>query len=340
MEYVEGRDLQRTVHAEGPLDYVRAADYVRQAAEGLAHAHDAGLIHRDVKPANLLVDQKQVVKVLDLGLARFNDEGQASLTVIHDENVLGTADYLAPEQAVDSHGVDGRADIYSLGCSLYYLLTGHPPFPDGTLPQRLMKHQRAAPPSIRLDRPEAPEDLLAICAKMMAKKPADRYQSMYEVSAALAEWLLRRGIAADSQVGSGSSGGQLAAAAAVVRTAVGEGSGQRRQPAARRTAASAPATEASELTIKGAQGSTIRRASPTPAPAKKQILTARSLEETSGADFLKDLQQLAAAPVPRASQEILARRSRRREIPLWVWGAIAGGAIVALVLLLLLVKSV
>jgi serine/threonine-protein kinase len=287
-----------------------------------------------------LVDQKQVVKVLDLGLARFNDEGQASLTVIHDENVLGTADYLAPEQAVDSHGVDGRADIYSLGCSLYYLLTGHPPFPDGTLPQRLMKHQRAAPPSIRLDRPEAPEDLLAICAKMMAKKPADRYQSMYEVSAALAEWLLRRGIAADSQVGSGSSGGQLAAAAAVVRTAVGEGSGQRRQPAARRTAASAPATEASELTIKGAQGSTIRRASPTPAPAKKQILTARSLEETSGADFLKDLQQLAAAPVPRASQEILARRSRRREIPLWVWGAIAGGAIVALVLLLLLVKSV
>ena len=183
MEYVEGRDLQKIVHDDGPLDYVRAADYIRQAAEGLAHAHQAGLIHRDVKPANLLVDPAGVVKVLDLGFARFDDESNASLTVIHDENVLGTADYLAPEQAVDSHGVDGRADIYSLGCSLYFLLTGHPPFPDGTLGQRLMKHQKEPPPDIREDRPDAPPDLIAICLKMMAKRPQQRQQSMAEVAA-------------------------------------------------------------------------------------------------------------------------------------------------------------
>ena len=102
MEYVEGRDLQHIVKDDGPLDYVTAADYIRQAAEGLAHAHGAGLIHRDVKPANLLVNQKKVVKVLDLGLARFTGEDKASLTVAYDENVLGTADYLAPEQALDS----------------------------------------------------------------------------------------------------------------------------------------------------------------------------------------------------------------------------------------------
>ena len=116
MEYVDGRDLQQMVKKDGPLDYATAADYIRQAAEGLDHAHAAGLIHRDVKPANLLVDQKNVVKVLDLGLARFTDDDRASLTVQYDENVLGTADYLAPEQAIDSHGVDARADIYSLGC--------------------------------------------------------------------------------------------------------------------------------------------------------------------------------------------------------------------------------
>ncbi|MFH1269023.1 MAG: serine/threonine-protein kinase, partial [Planctomycetota bacterium] len=182
MEYVEGRDLGRMVKNDGPLDYPLAADYMRQAAEGLAHAHQAGLIHRDVKPANLLVDRSGVVKLLDLGLARFTGEDTASLTLASDENVLGTADYLAPEQAIDSHGVDARADIYGLGCSLYYVLTGHPPFPDGTLPQRLMMHQKAPPPSIHKDRPDAPDDLVAICLAMMAKKPADRPQTAPEVA--------------------------------------------------------------------------------------------------------------------------------------------------------------
>ena len=217
MEYVEGRDLQHIVKEDGPLEYAAAAEYIRQAAEGLAHAHQAGLIHRDVKPANLLVDQKNVVKVLDLGLARFTDEGKASLTVEFDENVLGTADYLAPEQALDSHGVDARADIYGLGCSLYYLLTGHPPFPGGTLPQRLVMHQRQPPPSIFLDRPDAPQELVDICAKMMAKKPDQRYQSADEVAKVLAGWLVAQGQTVES--GGGGSSGRLIGAAASERVA-------------------------------------------------------------------------------------------------------------------------
>ncbi|HEY4760313.1 MAG TPA: serine/threonine-protein kinase [Thermoguttaceae bacterium] len=203
MEYVEGRDLQQMVKDDGPLDYITAANYMLQAADGLAHAHNAGLIHRDVKPANLLVDQKNVVKVLDLGLARFTGEDRASLTVAYDENVLGTADYLAPEQALDSHGVDSRADIYSLGCSLYFLLTGNPPFPEGTLPQRLMMHQKQAPPSIFEKRPAAPQVLVDICVKMMAKKPDQRYQSMREVSRALANWLVSQGEKVESDSDSG-----------------------------------------------------------------------------------------------------------------------------------------
>jgi serine/threonine-protein kinase len=195
MEYIDGRDLQQIVDQDGPLDYVKAADFARQAALGLAHAHAAGLIHRDVKPANLLLAPGNVVKLLDLGLARFTDDPD-SLTLAFDENVLGTADYLAPEQAVDSHNVDARADIYGLGCSLYFLLTGHPPFVGGTLPQRLIMHQTQEPPSIHLDRPDAPADLVAICQTMLAKRPEHRYQSAAEAADALAQWLRGQGIEA------------------------------------------------------------------------------------------------------------------------------------------------
>ena len=193
MEFVQGRDLQKLVKAQGVLPFELAADYIRQAADGLAHAHKMGLIHRDIKPANLLIDPAGTVKVLDLGLARFADETQGSLTIAHDENVLGTADYLAPEQAINSHRVDTRVDIYSLGCTLYFALTGHPPFPDGTLPQRLMKHQTTEPTSIAKERRGAPAELVAICQRMMAKSADKRYQTATEVSEALAAWLASSG---------------------------------------------------------------------------------------------------------------------------------------------------
>jgi len=187
MEYVEGLDLQRLVELEGPLDCERAADYVRQAADGLEHAHQRNMIHCDIKPSNLLVNPQGVVKILDMGLARLTDRDESSVDD-QDERVLGSVDYLAPEQALKDTDLDGRADLYSLGCTLYFLLTGHPPFPQGTLPERILKHQMQEPPSIRSQRRDVPADLAAICAKMMAKKREDRYQTAAEVSQALAQW--------------------------------------------------------------------------------------------------------------------------------------------------------
>jgi serine/threonine protein kinase len=193
MEYVDGQDLHQIVAGQGPLDYDTAADYVAQVANGLQHAHEMGLVHRDIKPANCLVDRHQTVKLLDLGLAKLTEDDQASLTMANEENVLGTADYLAPEQALDSHSADSRADIYSLGCTLYYLLTGSPPFPEGSISERLLKHQTARPDSIFKTRPDAPPSLVDICETMMAKKPDDRFQTAGEVAHNLKEWLADRG---------------------------------------------------------------------------------------------------------------------------------------------------
>ena len=194
MEYVEGQDAQATVQENGRLDYVKAAEVIRQTANGLAHAHENGLIHRDIKPANLLLDKKGVVKILDLGLARFHDDsGMASLTAAHNETVLGTADYLSPEQALNSHNVDQRTDIYSLGCTAYFLLTGHPPFPEGSVAQRLVAHQVKQPRPIAEERADAPPELTAIISKMMAKNLDDRYQNAAEIAAVLAAWLVQHG---------------------------------------------------------------------------------------------------------------------------------------------------
>src|SRR5690606_26333690 len=143
------------------------------------------------KPGNLLIDRTEIVKLLDMGLARFfHDTEEESLTVAHDEKVLGTADYLAPEQALDSHSVDARADLYSLGCTFYFLLTGHPPFTEGTLAQRLMSHQTKQPPAVTDERPDMPSELLAILEKMMAKNREERYQTAGEIAQDLGRWLV------------------------------------------------------------------------------------------------------------------------------------------------------
>jgi tRNA A-37 threonylcarbamoyl transferase component Bud32 len=189
MEFVDGTNLQELVRKSGPLDVARACHYVYGAAVGLQHAHEIGLVHRDIKPGNILIDRSGVIKVLDLGLARFFNDEEDNLTRVHDENVLGTADYLAPEQALDSHTVDIRADIYSLGATFYFLLTGTPPFPDGTVPQKLLWHQQREPKPIRSIRPEVPDGVAAVISRMMAKRPEDRYQTPADVIAAMQPWV-------------------------------------------------------------------------------------------------------------------------------------------------------
>src|SRR5262245_1443920 len=187
MEYVDGTSLQDLVRKGGALDPVRAAHYISQAAQGLQHAHEvAGLVHRDIKPGNLIVDRGGTVKVLDMGLARFFNDEEDNITKKYDENVLGTADYLAPEQALNSHEVDIRADIYSLGATFYFCLTGRTPFNEGTVAQKLIWHQTRQPKSIRTFRDDVPEAVIALIDRMMAKEPGQRFQTPAAVAEALA----------------------------------------------------------------------------------------------------------------------------------------------------------
>lgn len=187
MELVDGQNLQELVKAEHPLTCPRIAGLIAQAAFGLQHAHDRGFVHRDVKPANVLVDKSDQVKILDLGLAMGEYPDQASLTLENDERLLGTADYLAPEQALDCHAVDHRADIYALGGTLFYALTGQPPYPDGSIAQKIAQHQSAAPPDPREFRTDCPERLAELCLHMMQKSPAARVGSAREVAEILRE---------------------------------------------------------------------------------------------------------------------------------------------------------
>jgi WD40 repeat protein len=207
MEFIEGTDLGRLVQHSGPLPLGQACEYIRQAALGLEHAHEHCLVHRDIKPANLLLtltagqrargvpganlsarSPGAIIKIIDWGLAdrRLPQGYDSGTTPVPRNEMVGTADYLAPEQARDSTSANIQSDIYSLGCTLYHLLAGHPPFPGGSLMQKLLKHQQTEPKSIREIRPDVPEGLAIILQKMMAKEPAYRYRTPAMVAVALA----------------------------------------------------------------------------------------------------------------------------------------------------------
>ncbi len=186
MELVKGKVLSDLVKENGPLPMSQALDYLIQSAKGLEYAHRQGVIHRDIKPSNLILDEKGCVRVLDMGLARLDTVEESSREQLTQAGTsLGTSDYMAPEQAIDSIRADQRSDIYSLGCTLYALLCAEVMFPSSSETKRLLDHQTASPPPLRHKRADAPPQLEAIYQKMVAKKPEDRYQTMVEVLKAL-----------------------------------------------------------------------------------------------------------------------------------------------------------
>ena len=215
MEFVEGQDLASLVKDRGSMGVREAVECTLQAARGLQYAHEQGIVHRDIKPGNLLLDKRGTVKILDMGLARIAGAnaalaGPERLTTTG--QVMGTCDYMSPEQALDAHETDHRADIYSLGCTLYRLVTGQPPYLGQSLMQILLAHRENPVPSLCSARPEAPAELDACFQKMVAKQPQDRQQSMTEVISDLESVLssLSGRPATPAAAKPGSSGGAVA----------------------------------------------------------------------------------------------------------------------------------
>ncbi len=186
MEYVEGTDLGEVLRRSGPLSSPEAISAVRQAALALGYAHQQGIVHRDIKPANLLRDVGGCVKVVDLGLARVSEwEGARGSELTQLGSVAGTVDFMPPEQAENPLEVDARSDIYSLGCTLYFLLTGGPMFSKSSMVARILAHRATPPPRLSVAGRDAPEGLNSLFQRMVAKSPNDRFASMEEVVAAL-----------------------------------------------------------------------------------------------------------------------------------------------------------
>jgi eukaryotic-like serine/threonine-protein kinase len=198
LEYVEGIDLAKLVKEGGPLPVAQACDFVRQVALGLQHAHERGLVHRDIKPSNLLLCRTTsahgegplglvagTVKILDMGLARLQSPPNPGEELTQDQATLGTPDFISPEQARDARSADIRSDIYSLGCTFYYLLTAKVPFPEAAAMEKLLKHWIEEPVPIEERRPEVAPEVADILRKLMAKRPEDRYQAPIEIVAAI-----------------------------------------------------------------------------------------------------------------------------------------------------------
>jgi hypothetical protein len=311
MEYVDGVDLHQLVRARGPLPVSNACYYIHQAAKGLQHAHERGMVHRDIKPNNLMLTidgKKQVVKILDFGLAKANSENPIDGGLTGEGQVLGTPHYMAPEQISHASKADIRADIYSLGCTLYFLLTGDPPFRDKeSVFEILTAHHRETPKPVNEERADIPKELAEIVAKMMAKETVNRYPDPAVVMQALAPYF-KAGI-----------------------KAIPAGSGRFSTPAAGPPApetASSKATDATRMPARG-PGAT---ASPSPAdpaaaiPAGEEVIPAdlqRALESPGAAGYVP-----ATARVGKSDGWLSALRSNPR-----IAGVAAGSSLLVLLAL-------
>ena len=180
-EYIEGETIRALVERDGPLPLADALSYTLQVADALAHAAERGVVHRDIKPSNIMITPDGRAKVIDLGLARLREVDSADSDLTASGVTLGTFDYISPEQARDPRTVDIRSDIYSLGCAFYYMLAGRPPFPEGTVLQKLLQHQGDTPPDLGQFRPELPEEVSQLARKMLAKDPNHRHQTPSEL---------------------------------------------------------------------------------------------------------------------------------------------------------------
>ena len=186
-EYIEGINVRDLVARDGPLPIQDAMSYTLQVADALDHAYRRDVIHRDIKPSNILITAEGEAKLVDMGLARLHQVDAAKEDLTASGITLGTFDYISPEQARDPRNTDVRSDLYSLGCTLYYMLTGRPPFPEGTVLQKLLSHSSDPPPDPRQFRPELPQPLIAVLSRLLAKRPEQRFQHPKELIAALVD---------------------------------------------------------------------------------------------------------------------------------------------------------
>jgi serine/threonine protein kinase len=292
MEYVQGLDLAKLVKTKGPLPVAHACYFVNQAAQGMQHAHEQGMVHRDIKPGNLMLSRKgdrSLVKILDFGLAKVTREVSVDGGLTNPGQALGTPDYIAPEQIRDAQKADIRADIYSLGCTLYYLLSGGPPFQAENLWDLYQAHHSMDAELLNFVRPEVPSELACLVAKMMAKEPERRFQTPAEVAQALA-FFFKKG-----------SASVRVSNAEISQSAQPEG---KPESPAKSSVSTLPATNL-------APGS----ATPLKKPAEKSHSNPQweSLNEFKKTEPEKEAAPASAAP--------------RRPRPPWIWPTVAAGAL-------------
>ena len=180
--------LKELVTRDGPLDLKTAAQRIEEVAKQLEEIHSSGELYRDVRPEHIFVNETGTARLALLQISSVDEDETSWDSVEAEAAVLGCADFLAPEAAFQSHSIDARSDIYSLGCTMYFLLTGRPPFPIGSISERLLRHQTATPDAIQSLRPDAPLALISICEKMMAKKRSERFQTAKEIGNIIAAW--------------------------------------------------------------------------------------------------------------------------------------------------------